>query len=292
MLPPRSKRYVGHDGRIPREKTLTILELSVGSIVLLALLALMFPRDSLVSRVLEANPQDALTHAYLVNLLKIEPDNQQLLALAAQQQRFIRQQAYANLSWQKLYHDYHTQLTNSDPSQRSVLLGVWFDKIRFVPPSDERNSRLRELLPFAQGLDWIEDQQKMLIELSFLASERELAQKMLSEWLMSKPANPLTWLDYLAKLLLGQGQYESSANIRFIAMQQIDDREQQKVFFLEGLKTLMAGGFYQQTMDAMDSYAGDLIDDEDVLRSLLRFSQAAGQQQRARRYAKLLLEMK
>jgi hypothetical protein len=53
----------------------------------------------------------------------------------------------------------------------------------------------------------------------------------------------------------------------------------------------MAGGFYQQTMDAMDRYAGNLIDDEDVLRSLLRFSQAAGQHQRARRYAKLLLEM-
>jgi hypothetical protein len=292
MLPPRSKRYVGHDGRIPREKTLTILELSVGSIVLLALLVLMFPRDSLVSRVLEANPQDALTHAYLVNLLKIEPDNQQLLALAAQQQRFIRQQAYANLSWQKLYHDYHTQLTNSDPSQRSVLLGVWLDKMRFVPPSDERNSRLRELLPFAQGLDWIEDQQKMLIDLSFLASERELAQKMLNEWLMSKPANPLTWLDYEAKLLLGQGHYQDSAYLRFIAMGQTNNVQEQKSLFLEGLKTLMAGGFYQQTMDAIDSYAGNLIDDEDVLRSLLRFSQAAGQQQRARRYAKLLLEMK
>jgi hypothetical protein len=252
----------------------------------------MFPRDSLVSRVLEANPQDALTHAYLVNLLKIEPDNQQLLALAAQQQRFIRQQAYANLSWQKLYHDYHTQLTSSDPSQRSVLLGVWFDKIRFAPASDERNSRLRELLPFAQGLDWIEDQQKMLIELSFLASERELAQKMLSEWLMSKPANPLTWLDYEAKLLLGQGHYQDSAYVRFIAMGQTNNVQEQKSLFLEGLKTLMAGGFYQQTMDAMDRYAGNLIDDEDVLRSLLRFSQAAGQQQRARRYAKLLLEMK
>jgi hypothetical protein len=292
MLPPRSKRYVGHDGRIPREKTLTILELSVGSIVLLALLALMFPRDSLVERVLQANQQDALTHAYLVNLLKIEPDNQQLLALAAQQQRFIRQQAYANLSWQKLYQEYYAQLTSDDRVQRNMLLGVWFDKIRFAPASEERSVRLRELLPLAQELDWAEDQQKMLIELSFLSSERELAQKMLSEWLGKKPADVLVWLDYLAKLLLGQGQYEPSANIRFIAMQQTDDREQQKGLFLEGLKTLMAGGLYQQTMDAMDSYAGDLIGDEAVLRSLLRFSQAAGQQQRARRYAKLLLEMK
>jgi hypothetical protein len=292
MLPPRSKRYVGHDGRIPREKTLTLLELTVGSVVLLALLALMFPRDSLVERVLQANQQDALTHAYLANLLKIEPDNQQLLALAAQQQRFVQQRAYATLSWQKLYEDHYAQLTSDDRVQRNMLLGVWFDKVRFAPASEERSVRLRELLPLAQGLDWVEDQQKMLIELSFLASERELAQKMLSEWLGKKPADVLVWLDYLAKLLLGQGQYEPSANIRFIAMQQTDDREQQKGLFLEGLKTLMAGGLYQQTMDAMDSYAGDLIGDEAVLRSLLRFSQAAGQQQRARRYAKLLLEMK
>jgi hypothetical protein len=292
MLPPRSKRYVGHDGRIPREKTLTILELSVGSIVLLALLALMFPRDSIVERVLQSNQQDALTHAYLVNLLKIEPDNQQLLALAAQQQRFIRQQAYANLSWQKLYQEYYAQLTSEDRVQRNMLLGVWFDKIRFAPASEERSVRLRELLPLTQGLDWGEDQQKMLIELSFLASERELAQKMLNEWLMSKPANPLTWLDYEAKLLLGQGHYQDSAYVRFIAMGQTNNVQEQKSLFLEGLKTYMAGGLYQQTTDAIDRYAGNLIEDEAVLRSLLRFSQAAGQHQRARYYAKLLLEMK
>ncbi len=292
MLPPRSKRYVGHDGRIPREKTLTIIELTVGLIVLLLLLLLMFPRDTLVARVLQANQQDALTHAYLANLLKIEPDNQQLLALAAQQQRLLQQQAYASLSWKAFYDAYYEQLTGRDLMLRHRLLGVWFDKVMFEPESEERSLRLGVLLPFAQGLPWTEEQQKMLIELAFSVSQGILAQKMLDTWLTTHPSNVSVWLDYLAKLLLGQGHYEQSANMRFTAMHQTEERHQQKELLLEGLKTLMSGGLHQQTMAAIDVHVGDLLNDEAVLRSLLRYSQAAGQQQRANGYAKRLLEMK
>jgi hypothetical protein len=286
MLPARSKRYVGSDGRIPREHTLTLLELVVGLMTLIALLVLMFPRDSLMQRLFKADVDDPLTVAYTLNMLKVEPNNPQLKGLQLRQK-------LKSLSWQELRDETQEMLASGSIQEKHVAASILLMKIaQSEQKTPEMINLSRELLRFGLESGWQPQELQPMIERAFALSELELAQKMLKAWWALKPSAPWVWLEGLAAAELSQGRYGQSALISFNAREFSQDRVAQKRYFMQGLATLMSGGLYQDAMDAADRYVGDLISDEQVLRHLVKNAQAAGQPKRANRYARLLLEMK
>lgn len=286
MLPPRSKRYVGHDGRIPREKTLTVVELITGLLILLALLVLMFPRDSLMSRVLLANINDPLTAAYVSNLLKVYPDNVQL-------RKIDFEQHVHSLSWQAVRDKTAPMLVSEDLEERHLGASLMLMKIaQETEKTEEMKQLVQQLLHLGLEPGWDVASLQTMIEQALSLSETDMARKMLFTWWQSQPQDPWVWLGTMTKVELGQGRYRSSALLSFVSSQWAKDSDQKKQYFLKGVATLMSGGFYAEVMTSIDLYAGDLLQDEDVLRRLVKVSQAAGQSQRADKYARLLLEMK
>lgn len=81
MLPPRSKRYAGHDGKLPRTQFLTKGQLIVVAALMLALFYLAYPRQSLYEQLQQQKELDPLTEAYLVNLQRAEPSQPDLLLI-------------------------------------------------------------------------------------------------------------------------------------------------------------------------------------------------------------------
>ncbi len=81
MLPPRSKRFVGSNGRIERLKLTTPLELSVATLLVLLLFALIFPRRALVEALHRQEQLDDLTLAYIENLRRVTTGDDDLTLL-------------------------------------------------------------------------------------------------------------------------------------------------------------------------------------------------------------------
>jgi hypothetical protein len=285
MLPPRSKRYVGHDGRIPREKTLSFVELTVGLTILIALLILVFPRDGILQRVFQANVNDPLTVAYVINLLKIDADNPQLKGL------YLKQRL-PSLSWQQLRDETQQMLTEGSPEERHMVATLLLTKLGQIQNKTEEMQQLvRRLIQMGLEDGWQEKDLQLMIEQALVLSETEMAHKMLLSWWRASPTEPWQWLDGLAAFELGQGRYAQSALVSLVSRQFSDEPAAQKQYFLQGMKTLIAGGLYQDAMNAADVYVGDLVSDEQVLRRLIEIAQASGQPKRANMYVKLLLEM-
>jgi hypothetical protein len=286
MLPARSKRYVGHDGRIPREHTLSMLELFVGLVVLIVLLALMFPRDSLMQRIFVADVNDPLTIAYVANLSKLDPDNAQL-------KKLYLQQRLQSLPWQALREETRNMLVSGTREERHIAATLLLLKIAQTnEKSDEMLALARDLVKLGLEPGWASQELKPMIEQALALTETDVAHKMLVAWWQAEPESPWDWLDGLARRELGQGRYAQSALVSFLSRQFSTDRETQKRYFFQGMSTLIAGGLYQDVAEASEVYSGDLIQDEQVLRKLIQIAQSSGQLERANVYAKLLLEMK
>ncbi|MDP9109738.1 MAG: tetratricopeptide repeat protein, partial [Pseudomonadota bacterium] len=87
------------------------------------------------------------------------------------------------------------------------------------------------------------------------------------------------------------GEYNTGANLYFRAMQNASARSAQRDYFLSGLRTLQAGGLYDELINAADAHLGKLSDDSATLLALARMAQAANRLDAAERYARLLLRL-
>ncbi|MFX5709963.1 hypothetical protein ABTE34_20970, partial [Acinetobacter baumannii] len=61
--------------------------------------------------------------------------------------------------------------------------------------------------------------------------------------------------------------------------------------FLDAMRTLQAGGFYQEALAAAEANLGPLANDKTVLLYLTRLAQAANRPDAAERYVKQLLQL-
>nr|MCH9742055.1 hypothetical protein [Pseudomonadota bacterium] len=120
---------------------------------------------------------------------------------------------------------------------------------------------------------------------------QEIAQRIIPIWLNAQPINPIVFLEEAAKQALGLGYYQQSAMLYFQIQAIANTLDQQKSAFMQAIAILVAGGFHQEALTAIDAHVGNLLTDEDVLRYLIKVAQAAGQPKRASLYARLLLNM-
>lgn len=99
------------------------------------------------------------------------------------------------------------------------------------------------------------------------------------------------WLERAAGTALASGRYRDAAEAYFQAQAASRDPENQKRYFLEGLKTLQSGQLLKEALAAARSMEAPWLADRDVLLYLTRLSRAAGDNASAERYVRLLLQM-
>lgn len=95
----------------------------------------------------------------------------------------------------------------------------------------------------------------------------------------------------LAAQSLGLGDYDSSAAFYFQAMEAVTNLDAKRDYYMQGLRTLLAGGHYEQMLAAADRYIGPLSNDKQTLLFLTRLAQSANRPAAAQRYVKQLLQL-
>lgn len=94
-----------------------------------------------------------------------------------------------------------------------------------------------------------------------------------------------------AHAALGLGDYRLSADLLFMAMARSAATADQRRYFMEGLRTLQAGGLLDEALAAAERHIGPFAHDIAILKFLARLAQSANRPDIAERYAKRFLEL-
>lgn len=285
MLPPRSRRYVGHDGRIPREQALSPITLIFGLVLLLGVLLIVFPKDSLLTRIFQANLNDALTRSYLENLVRVEPNNTALKGL------YLKSRL-PYLSWQQLVDETAPIIEHGTHEEKQLIVPILLKKLAQEQNKSQTLLQVqRRLLLFAFEPGWHVETLEAMLTQALALHEKEIAQRIIPIWLHEQPTDPTVFLENQAKQALGLGDYQESAMLYFQIQSISNTLAQRKLAFMQAISILISGGLHQDALAEIDNHLGELDTDEEVLRYLINVAQAAGQPKRAAHYARLLLQM-
>lgn len=294
MLPDRSKRFANtEDGDLPRLKLAKNWQLVVIAFIMCGLFVVIFPRKALVEKLYTQEKLDELTLSYIDNLHRTEPDNADLSILLgrARQERLDLAALEALLQPVIDAGDARQRLVARrmllDASERAVQ-GQGDEAVASVKA---RMGVLLEALS-KEGVppEWAED----LARQAFRAEQSALAlvfirQSVARDGGRAAAERAAHTLDANAREALGLGRHALAAEYFLLARQQVRDVAKAREFYKQGIGALMAASLYDHAMQAAEAHLGDLADDPDTLRYLMRTALAAGDPQRAAHYARRLV---
>lgn len=304
MLPDRSKRFANtEDGDLPRLKLAENWQLAVIAFIMCGLFVVIFPRKALVEKLYTQQKLDELTLSYIENLHRTEPDNADLAIL-------LGRARHARLDVAAMEGLLLPVLASGDTAQRReaqrLLLDSYERGMTQAPPDralalqGKLVAQLEALRKEEVSADWAHDlansafrAEQPALGLDFL--KRAMAAPMQAQPAGDGTAQPDRPVDAVAVLVanareaLGRGRHALAAEYFLLARQQAGDRAQARTLFKEGIGALMAANLYAQALQAAELGIGDLADDADTLRYLMRTALAAGDPQRAALYARRLV---
>ncbi len=94
-----------------------------------------------------------------------------------------------------------------------------------------------------------------------------------------------------AAATLGVGDYQSSAELYFLAMRSSHDFTLKRIYYLQGLRTLQSASLFDAAIVAADRYLISFKQDTETLMFLARLAQSANRPDAAARYAQLFLRL-
>jgi hypothetical protein len=298
--PPRSRQHgTWYSFNAPYERarlfspwTIAGFALAVGTV-----LALVYPKVSLQQRLEVANASgksDLLTVEYIKVFLKAQPGNAALRAELVKQMIDLGQfgEARAQLA-----------LLQMDSSADARMSAAWLEyRIRqqevFALPKDapERTpllAQLREQLNVLMTYPLTAQQWLTLSQDALALGDGESARAAFARLLADRSTADMSYTEAvrLGQQSLGVGDYPSSAAFYLLAMQHAGSLAARRENFLDAMRTLQAGGFYQEALAAAEANLGPLANDKTVLLYLTRLAQAANRPDAAERYVKQLLQL-
>lgn len=280
----------------PRERLLPAWLIgTLGALIGLAL-ALMFPRERLEARLLDGTTAggkvDALSVAYLEAWLRVRPNDGEFLSvLAAQYVRTGRlEEAEAMVARMRALHD-------KSLDREALLLDIAIREQRAyaLQPNDPQRAAmlvdLRGLLKQALGYRWTAAELEMLAAKSRGLDQGAMAMQFYQRLAKQDVARAAQWQARTAEIALGVGEYRAAAAANFAALDTAKSIDEQRRYFIAGLKALQGGNLLDDAMTEAQRRAGPLIDDTETLRFLTRLAQACNRPDLADQYARRLLHL-
>ena len=255
-------------------------------------LFLIFPKKGLEDQLARAAAADPLTVEYLKVFLAARPDSPRLrMTLARQLVQMGRfDDARAALG----------PLTATEQSALRIEAQVYefeiLEKIAYaLPPGsagrEHALGQARARLPVLGGLPLDLSQMAFLAQRAVAMGDAGTAVRLYARLaargeLRTEEANADA-----ARLVLGLGDYGVAAQLYFRAQERAPALARKREYYMEGVRTLMAGNLYDEAIREADRKLGPLDGDIDTLKFLARTAQAANRPDAAQRYAKMLLRM-
>jgi len=286
MLPERSKRYASPDGEVSRLTLASAWQLVLMALLVLTLLVLIFPHKALVDSLYQHQQLDELTLSYVQNLYRTEPDNADVALLLARTQRdALKLPQLQDTLWRLVQHGSPRQQREA----RQLLRSTYTQKLAQAPGQDQRaeaRDQLLELLRLVSRDVLSSTEAQALAELAFDLNQPELGLLFFEQLPLEQTA--ARW-EQIGDLTLGRGQYILAAKYFMKARERADTQVQARRLFQKGIRTLMQASLFGPALQAAQQHVGDLAQDRETLRFLVRTAQAAGQPALAARYARQLV---
>jgi Tfp pilus assembly protein PilF len=278
----------------PRQRLTSLWTLLGIAVAVGVTLVIIFPggRGLLSQQQLAKERPDDVSLTYLGNLAKKEPDNPELRFTLAQKETEIGKIKAARAALEPLYN-------SPDPAvrQRARLqdFKLQMQETNALPANsaerNRENERLRQELVAMSQYQW---PVTGLLELAGLAGQvgaRKLRSDLYLRVAKSDEKLERKWVDEAGVAALSDSEYRTASEIYFTAMNRAQSSEERKHFFMQGVKALQAGNMPREALAAAERNAGPFLDDDEMLRYLIRLAQAANDTKRAQMYAKRLMRM-
>ncbi len=261
-------------------------ELAGAVVVLLILLMLVFPNKQLFEELLNQTPNDALSIAYLENLLRSDKNNMDWRLLLAGAQ--VEHIPYSEL--ELLLHPIWQQGNEAQRQRAQQIrlhsIGIAYQQGTVLLPETEIDKLLQQAFSKNNNIS----QLISLAENAILFGRNEMALSIYTRLIQLSPKNNRKYLISLAKRSLGLGRYRLAADLYFLARKQAPLPEARR-YFHQAIGALMADNRYNEALRDADRYLGELKRDPETLRFLIRTARAANSNKTAARYARMLLDL-
>jgi hypothetical protein len=286
MLPDRSKRYAGVDGEIARLHLAANWQLVLVALLVLALLAAVFPRKALIEKLYQQQSLDDLTLSYVQNLYRTNPSNPDATLLLAKTRPDL-------IDVPKLEAVISDLIESKDVRQRNeartILLKAYRSRLdKGIEKTEEARltAQMMVLLQSVQNDELPAALVRSFAEEAFRLDQPELGVALFKRLNIDVSANELRAYGDLA---LGHGQHALAAKYYFMARDKAESLPDARRFFQAGVKTLMAANQYAQALEMAKLKVGDLVNDPQTLRFLSHTALAAGDPATAAVYARKLV---
>lgn len=260
-------------------------------------LVLLYPRQALERRLaaLEDGTDVALSAAYLVNLLRSDPNNTRLRLLLAHQQTTLGELPQARNTLRPLAQ-------STDPNvQRNLLWAQWeiihAQYLRTPEEKEEQRATLREevkrQLRNLAAQDWPVDRQVQLgswaaqyeDRVTTAQTHRELAEQ------ESDPERASQLYERAAREALAISDYDACAELYLHARRTTSDPERSKAYFHAAVDALQSANRPGDALALAEREIGPLIDDPATLVRIINLARAAARPDVADRYVRKLLRI-
>ncbi|WP_407899985.1 tetratricopeptide repeat protein [Ferrigenium sp. UT5] len=255
-------------------------------------LVMIFPKQDLVRQATQQKLGDALAVSYLNNLLKADPGNLELRVFLAEHRLFLREyDGLQELLAPALHSTSAVWRAQGMLVEYKLLTGQFLQSAPGSAQRAELRRRRSDALLQLHRLPW------PLPTLIYLAGQADqLGERGVSLLLYQRITDASAQmsaeeLSVMAYQMLGEGDYELSAHLYFIARHKADTLARRREYFLAGIRALISGNLLLQAMQGIDRHLGALERDAETLYELIKTARAANDQPRAVRYAKQLLHL-
>ena len=288
MLPARSKRYVGLDGSISRERLAGPWQLLLVLIISVLLFYVVYPRRTLVGRLYDQHDLDDLSLSYVQNLLRADPHNADAALLMARQ----RSDELAPRELQALVDPY---LDAADPRRRLLAEEMELHALeRELAGSEQGKSpdadvaaRLRRILEgIVERPDLDPQRARRYAWLASQANLQDLAEQLIRIALAGASAAELEQAGLEAER---DGQIPLAQYLFLLACDRSTEPVGQLRRLQRGTRSTLAQGQPAQALRLAQKHLGPLRDDRAALRWMTRLALSAGEPQQAAEYARDLV---
>ncbi len=128
----------------------------------------------------------------------------------------------------------------------------------------------------------------VIADSALLFGRTDLAWQFYKRISIKEPRNYRTWVEPAALRSLGLGHYRLAADLYFLARRGAERTEARRLY-ARGVGALMASSRFTEAMDEAERHLGDLKNDSETLRFLIRTARAANDNARAAEYARRLV---
>ncbi len=276
----------------PRERLTSPWTLIGIAVAVGVTLVLIFPGRGILTTTTSQQHPDAVGLSYLDNMARREPQNPELRFTLAQKQTELGKIGEARAALEPLYN-------SPDPAvrQRARLqdFKLQMQQMQAMPVgSNERateTTRLREELVAMSQYEW---DVSGLLDLADVAGRLE-ARKLRADLYLrvARTDNKVAraWVDDAAQKALSDAEYATAAEIHFTAQSRATSLEDQRHYFMQGVKAYQAGNMPREALAAAERNGGALISGDEMLHFMIDLARAANDMKRAQIYVKRLMRM-